>query len=110
MISVLLICHLIGDFILQNHWMQAKDRDSWVCGVHIAAYSLPFWVVCIFGSLPAWFVVVVLIQHGLQDRFALHRRWMAFFRQTPADKWPVGPLCLDQAWHLGFMGALTALL
>jgi hypothetical protein len=38
----LLCCHCIGDGVLQNHWMQRKAVDSWVCTVHVLAYSAPF--------------------------------------------------------------------
>ena len=49
----------------------------------------------------------ILAQHWAQDRFALHLKWMAAYKQTPPDKWPVGPLCMDQSWHLAFIGAVT---
>lgn len=110
MIEKLIIAHLIGDFLLQNNWMQAKSRDSLVCTAHVAAYSIPFLIIAFAGGLAWWALAVILSQHWLQDRFALHLKWMRIYKQTPPDKWPVGPLCIDQAWHLGFMGILCAFL
>ena len=40
--SYLIIAHLVGDFLLQNDWMQAKSRSSSVCTAHVACYSIPF--------------------------------------------------------------------
>jgi hypothetical protein len=106
MLSLLIGAHLVGDFLLQNNWMQRKSVSSLVCSVHVAAYSLPFLVLVMTGKAPDWLVGVILLQHWLQDRFALHLAWMEGFLQTPPDKWLAGPLFVDQAWHIGFMWAL----
>lgn len=105
-LALLIGAHLIGDFLLQNHWMQAKSKNSWVCTVHVLCYSLPFWLLVGLGQLPALLCVMILVQHWQQDRFALHLKWMSTYRQTTPDKWPVGPLCMDQAFHVGFMWLL----
>ena len=84
--------------LLQNHWMQAKSRSSLVCSVHVACYSIVFWFI-----LPWYLVLAILAQHWLQDRFALHMKWMRFYKQTTPDLWPVGPLCIDQSFHLAFI-------
>lgn len=103
-LTSLICCHLIGDFLLQNHWMQEKSKDYRHCSVHVAFYALPFLLSIEAGIIPhGWLVASILIQHWIQDRFALHLRWMTFFRQTPATIWPTGPLCVDQAWHIGFI-------
>ncbi len=104
MIALLLVAHAIGDFLLQNHWMQTKSKSSWVCTVHVAHYSLPFIVLTQVAGLPAWAWLAIMIQHWLQDRFALHLRWMKFYKQTPPELWPAGPLFVDQAWHIAFLG------
>lgn len=106
MLAFLIIAHLIGDFLLQNHWMQDKAKSTFVCLCHIAAYSMPFFVLSAAHIVPAWMVFAILIQHFLQDRFQLHIKWMRLYHHTTPDKWPVGPLCVDQAMHLAFVGAL----
>ena len=107
---LLLAAHALGDFPLQNDWMQAKSRSSFVCSVHVACYSLPFLGLVFFAGLPWWAFSLIVAQHWLQDRFSLHLRWMRFYRQTPPDKWPVGPLCMDQAWHVAFLGLVSLML
>lgn len=106
-----IVCHLVGDFLLQNNWMQAKARSSFVCTVHVLAYSVPFWLLhfWLLKPVPLWMLLAIFAQHWLQDRFQLHMRWMRFYGQTPPDKWPVGPLCVDQALHIGFIGLITFL-
>ena len=103
----LVAAHLAGDFLLQNHWMQAKGKSSFVCTVHVAAYSLPFWYLVWRGWLPAWALGVILAEHWLQDRLGLHLRWMKLYKQSPPELWPVGPLCIDQAMHLVFMAIVS---
>jgi len=107
LLSYLIIAHLIGDFLLQNHWMQAKSKNSIVCSVHVAFYSLPFWVLVWRGYLPCWAIGAILCQHWFQDRFALHLRWMKLYRQSPPEMWTVGPLCIDQSMHLAFVGLIA---
>jgi hypothetical protein len=104
----LLCCHCIGDGVLQNHWMQRKAVDSWVCTVHVLAYSAPFLAFATGGpSGPPklhWLVLILILgQHWLQDRLQLHIRWMTWWGQTPASAWPVGPLYVDQCWHVGWL-------
>lgn len=99
--------HLAGDFLLQNNWMAAnKARSHAACAVHVAAYLTPFVALVAFAGAPLLAVLLVGAQHYAQDRYALHLRWMATYRQTPPDKWPVGPLCVDQAMHVAWMGAV----
>lgn len=109
MLTQLICAHLVGDFLLQNHWMQQKSKSSFVCSVHVLCYSLPFLMLFIFASIPIWALAAIFTQHWLQDRFALHTKWMAIYGQTMPDKWPVGPLCMDQAWHIGFIWLVAAL-
>lgn len=108
MIALLIAAHAFGDFPLQNHWMQTKSKNSWACTVHVAAYSLPFLALVLWAGLPLWAFAAIITQHWLQDRFALHLKWMKLYRQTPPEMWPVGPLCMDQAWHIAFIGLIGA--
>lgn len=110
MLAILIIAHLVGDFLLQNHWMQRKAQSSFVCTVHVACYAIPFALLALHGTLGWITFSVIVVQHWLQDRFALHVKWMRFYGQTPPEKWPVGPLCVDQSFHLAFIGLTSCLL
>jgi len=98
LLAQFIVCHLVGDFILQNHWMQAKSSSSLVCTAHVFAYSVPFWVAACYFNMPIqlWMLWAIFIEHWLQDRFQLHRHWMDFWQQTPVEQWPSGPLALTK--------------
>lgn len=104
MLTALIIAHLVGDFLLQNHWMQRKSEDTFVCAVHIFMYLLPFAALHFVKPIPVLLCWLIFIEHFIQDRFALHLKWMSLYGQSTSDKWPVGPLCVDQAMHIGFIG------
>ena len=101
LISYCIAAHLVGDFLLQNNWMAAnKGRSHVACACHVSAYLLPFLALVLFAGAPLLAIILVGAQHYAQDRYALHLRWMAIYGQTPPDKWPVGPLCVDQSAHI----------
>jgi len=110
MLAMLIGAHLIGDLILQNHWMQAKSKSSFTCTVHVVAYSIPFWTLWSCNVVTWPIVLAILVEHWLQDRYALHLWWMRRFGQSPVTKWPTGPFCVDQAFHIGFMWELVLLI
>jgi hypothetical protein len=107
LLPVLIVAHLVGDFILQDDSMaRLKSSSHWVCYRHIGFYSLPFAVLLLSGLLPLWAFLAIMAQHYVQDRYALHLRWMKFYGQTPPERWPVGPLCVDQAMHLAWIACV----
>jgi hypothetical protein len=64
-----LLCHLVGDYILQSHDMALnKTRSITWATYHGLAYSLPF---AFIATAPA--VIVICITHILIDRFAVAR-------------------------------------
>lgn len=65
-----LILHLLGDYVLQSHWMAINKRTSSVAaGAHVITYSLPFLMLS-----PSWLAFSVIIgTHFLIDRFGLAR-------------------------------------
>lgn len=65
-----LLCHLIGDYILQSHWMAAnKGRDSLAALAHALMYSSVFGLLS--PSPAAW--SVIFVSHFLIDRYRLAR-------------------------------------
>jgi hypothetical protein len=107
MIAQLLIAHLAGDFLFQNHWMQRKAQSSFVCSVHVATYAVPFVLLASFGALAWWQLALIVVEHWLQDRYALHVKWMRTIKQTTPEQWPMGPLFVDQAMHAVWMGLVV---
>lgn len=99
-LPLLIVCHLVGDFLLQNHWMQSKSKSSLVCSVHVLCYAIPFTFIAALGLISGLQLACILAEHWLQDRFGLHLKWMQIYQQTKPEIWPVGPLCMDQTFHL----------
>lgn len=82
-----LICHAIGDYVLQSDWM-ARDKTQrlWVAMVHAVAYSLPF-----LALRPSWFALAaIVLTHAAIDRWRL-ARFVVFAKNylaPPDDWWP----------------------
>jgi len=65
-----LLCHLVGDYILQSDWMASRKTSSMVvASVHACCYSLPFLLLS-----PSWQAMTIIVcTHALIDRFRLAR-------------------------------------
>jgi hypothetical protein len=69
-LNLALICHLIGDYVLQTDAMATrKTRSTLWCLAHVFAYALPFLVL---KPSPAA-LIVIMATHLLIDRFRLAR-------------------------------------
>lgn len=80
-----LLCHLIGDYCLQNQWMaDNKTRRSWPCLVHCLLYTLPF---LLLTRSPAA-LAVIFVTHFLIDRFRLAGYWVRLYRIGQGDHVP----------------------
>lgn len=101
-LTLAIIGHVVGDFLLQNHWMQAK-RQPGKAGERAATFHALIWAVCVcvFAGWLTWDAFVFLFwTHFLQDHTQFVARWMRLIRQTPPEQWPAGPFYVDQAWHI----------
>lgn len=82
-----LICHLIGDYVIQNHWMAQNKVKAWLPAIiHATLYMMPF---LLLGPSPLAFVVM-WGTHLLIDRFRLARYWVEFYGVgNTGDLWMV---------------------
>jgi hypothetical protein len=109
LLAYCIVAHLVGDFLLQDDTMaKRKAASTSHCVRHISYYSLPFGPLLLSDALPLWAYLAIMAQHFAQDRWALHLRWMKFYGQTPPERWPVGPLCVDQSMHLAWIALVVA--
>jgi hypothetical protein len=71
-----LLCHLAGDFWLQNHWMATrKTSSSRAAAIHALFYTLPF----LFLTWNPLAIAIITGTHFAIDRFRLARYWAAFW-------------------------------
>lgn len=75
-----LVCHAIGDYILQSDWMATeKTKRTLAAVLHVLAYSVPF--LFLQPSLAAW--VVIVGTHFVIDRWRL-ARYVVWAKNLPA--------------------------
>lgn len=78
-----LICHAVGDYILQSDWMANDKTKRWLpCAAHAITYGLPF-----LFLKPSWTAMAVIIgTHYMIDRYRLARYmvWAKNFLAPPS--------------------------
>ena len=63
-----LLCHLIGDYILQNDWMALnKHKSKWIAFFHGFMYSLPF----IFLTKNLLILLIIGLSHAIIDHWKM---------------------------------------
>lgn len=76
--GLLILAHLLGDYVLQNDWQaRQKTSSSVACAVHVLLYTLVHVaVVETFASWPWWAYVAIAVPHFVVDRWGLAGWWM----------------------------------
>lgn len=81
----ILLAHLLGDYVIQSHWMATQKTSRWWPAlVHAATYGLPYLAVTRHpGAL-----VVIVGTHAVIDRYRLARHvvWAKNFL-APRSYW-----------------------
>lgn len=81
-----LVCHAIGDYILQSHWMATeKTKRSIAALCHVLTYALPF-----LFLRPSWVAMVIIVgTHFVIDRWRLARYviWFKNFLGSGNPPW-----------------------
>lgn len=78
MIAAILVAHLVGDYLLQSHYMAVEKTKRWFPAIlHGIVYTLPF--LLITQSIPA--LLVIAGTHAIIDRYRLakHVVWLKNF-------------------------------
>ena len=94
------MAHLIGDYILQNDWMAInKKKNSIICFIHVFLYMVPF----VFTSLTLVQILLIGIQHFIQDRTAVIK-WFCkitgkFQSENNNNGLPWGHFIVDNIFH-----------
>lgn len=70
MIGEVLLAHLVGDYLLQSHWMATeKTKRWWPAIAHAVTYGLPFLLV----TQSPLALLVIVGTHAVIDRYRLAR-------------------------------------
>jgi hypothetical protein len=65
-----ILCHLLGDYLLQSDWMATeKTKRHLAAWLHALCYSLPF----LFLRPSSRALAVIIVTHALIDRYRLAR-------------------------------------
>lgn len=76
-----IVAHLVGDYILQSHWMATeKTKQSFAAAAHAVCYTLPF--VLITQSAVA--LGIICGTHFLIDRYRL-ARFVVWLKNGPVN-------------------------
>jgi len=80
---------MVGDYLIQNHWMASQKTSQWLPAVaHGVTYAIPF--IFIVPSWPA--LLIIAGTHIVIDRYRLARHVVWFKNQlAPKDFRPLTP-------------------
>ncbi|MFF8784818.1 DUF3307 domain-containing protein [Streptomyces sp. NPDC015125] len=66
----LLLAHLVGDYLIQSHWMATeKTKRWWPAIAHAVTYGLPFLLI----TQSSVALAVIVATHAVIDRYRLAR-------------------------------------
>lgn len=108
-----ILCHLTGDYILQNNWMaQNKTKPSYVgyvaCAMHVLLYTILF----LFVTTNVYHLLLIGLTHFAIDKWRLAVYWIklvnwnwkstnnGFDDNTPAFMSVWLMIIIDNVFHL----------
>jgi hypothetical protein len=111
--SVFLVCHLVGDYLLQTDWQAAHKRGGLgpnrvsrrALLAHITTYTLAFGpaLIWLLDDIDAWVIGVaalIALPHLVQDDGRLLERYIAFIKGEPATRNAAVVAVVDQSFHI----------
>ena len=113
MFAVFIVCHLVGDFLLQTDW-QATNKPGGLGGdslarraltAHALTYTLAFAPVVVWLALDrgAWALLVapaIAVPHIIQDDGRLVRAYTRKVKGCDAESLPTVIAAVDQSFHM----------
>jgi len=111
-LAVFVVCHLVGDFLLQTDW-QARHKHGGLgsdpvarraLAQHIATYTLAFapawvWIAVERGWLAALIAAAVIVPHAIQDDGRSVGAYMLAVKRVDPAGAPTLAVFVDQAFH-----------
>lgn len=102
--DILLIAHLIGDYLLQTEWMANYKAERWGpllahCLVYTAVIAI-FAFLWIPGGLSVWGILLVFGSHVFIDRRTPVALWYKKVMRVTDDRSKWLMIMADQIFHL----------
>ena len=111
---MLLMSHLVGDFLLQTDWQAAHKHGGLSAGGenrralfrHLTTYTMAFvpaliWIASELGAGTAFATAgLVYVPHLIQDDGRLLNRYVALIKGPGAGQVPLVLVAVDQSFHL----------
>lgn len=100
-LTLAIIGHLVGDYLLQNDWMALnKKTRADPLFVHCLLWSAS---VTLFAGWGHWAWLILFSTHTIQDGTNIIPRWMDLigqrqFRTGPCAPWSI--IVVDNVWHI----------
>lgn len=110
--DILLIAHLVGDYLLQIGWMAANKTKNWLATLaHSAVYTC---TIAVFAALllkgfSPWGLALVFISHAIIDRRSLTTLWVTTVMNAPDSEKVWLTIVVDQIFHLLVLFAILYL-
>jgi hypothetical protein len=111
--AVFVVCHLVGDYLLQTDWQAANKRGGLggdpvrrrALLSHIATYTLAFvpaliWLLDDIGAEVIAVVALISLPHLVQDDGRLLERYIAIVKGEPATRNVAVTAVVDQSFHI----------
>lgn len=103
--GLLIVAHLVGDFLLQNDWIaRNKTKSSLVCALHVTIYTAVHAVFVEAGTgWPWWAYAAIAVPHFVIDRWRLAAWWMTNISRQRRFYERMGPwscIVVDNSFHL----------
>ncbi len=95
------LCHIWGDFMLQNSYMALNKYKSWTPAIaHGIIYTFPFWLL----TQDLWKLAAIAGIHIVIDHYRVAGWWARVVNQKWTEPQPVIPAwcitAIDQTMHL----------
>lgn len=101
--GILLIAHLVGDYLFQTSWMAMNKATRWIpLLAHVTVYTgivtLIAWIS--FGGLPLPAIIFIFVTHLILDRRGFVTWWVENIMTAKGKeaKWLM--IVVDQIFHL----------
>jgi hypothetical protein len=120
--AVFVICHLVGDYLLQTEWQANHKRGGLgpdptarrALFMHVSTYTLAYvpaliWLADDIGAWVLGVAALVFIPHFVQDDGRLLRAYMSKVKGPGAAAAPQVLLAVDQSFHLLTLFAIALL-